>query len=416
MATNPRIKGALCGIALAAITLLVGLTGGGRSTWLPLYVPLLFASGWWGGAWCGLYTTAASFLLFTSGAYYFGPSLSQAKLQSALQIFALSGLAGAMGSTRWLGVAMARRRQVESLQWQEKLADLIRQICFCPDLLTAVDLIIINIDIVVDAPACAVLLYDQLRGELRPESVSGLPESFSTGAVLAVARNEIGRLLAEGSSVCCVDTSQPDTGPVFPQDSSARSYVLVPLVCLEGVVGAIYLSWPQAGMPVDGVLTQLEELAGSISYALQRLKNEKEFEHLALTDGLTGLYNYRMLRARLVEEAGRAARHNTPLSFFMIDLDYFKDVNDQHGHPMGDQVLRALAQGVRQYCRSGDIPARYGGEEFAILCPGLILDKASAAAERFRRGIEEAIVEVTGIRLTLSIGIANFPETTLDPD
>lgn len=416
MITSPRAKGLLCGLSLTAVTFLIAATGGGRSIWLPLYIPVLFLAGWYGGAWCGIYSTAATFLLFLGGAYYLSSHLPEATLQRALYVFALTGVAGAGGSTRWLGRAMARRIQVENLQWQEKLADLIRQICFCPDLETAVDVVIINIDIVVNAPARAVLLYDQLHGELRPASVSGLPEGFSLGANLPIARHDIGRLLAESHSVCCLDTSQPDTGPVFPQDIAARSYVLVPLVSLEGIVGAIYLSWPQTGMPVDGVLTRLEELAGSIAYALQRLKNEKEFEHQALTDGLTGLYNYRMLRARLMEEAGRAVRHETPLSFFMLDLDYFKDVNDRHGHPVGDQVLRSLAQGVRQHCRTGDIPARYGGEEFAILCPGLVLDKASFAADRFRHAIEEAIFEITGLKLTLSIGIANYPETTLDPD
>jgi diguanylate cyclase (GGDEF)-like protein len=144
---------------------------------------------------------------------------------------------------------------------------------------------------------------------------------------------------------------------------------------------------------------------------------QKELEERSFTDGLTGLKNRRFLDERLAEEFKRAQRYSDPVSLIMIDLDHFKSVNDLHGHPAGDAVLRGAAQLIRSSIRDPDICARYGGEEFAVILPKTHLSGALVVAERIWRelggkkhvlggGAQGAPVE---LQVTASIGIAFYP-------
>jgi diguanylate cyclase (GGDEF)-like protein len=131
----------------------------------------------------------------------------------------------------------------------------------------------------------------------------------------------------------------------------------------------------------------------------------------AVTDELTGLSNPRRFRELIRKEAGRASRFGRPLSLLMIDLDDFKRVNDEHGHPQGDDVLRAIAEVLRNEARDVDEPARYGGEEFALALPETEAEGALQVAERIRARIEAARVPLARgggtVSLTTSVGVAS---------
>ena len=135
-------------------------------------------------------------------------------------------------------------------------------------------------------------------------------------------------------------------------------------------------------------------------------KNE-ELERLSVTDGLTGLANHRFLMQRLAEEGTRFHRTNREFSVLMADVDRFKEYNDTFGHPAGDEVLKKVATILRDSTRSMDCVARYGGEEFAIVMPETPIAGAIQVAERIRARI--AAEEFPGRRITLSIGVAEFP-------
>ncbi|HEY0705796.1 MAG TPA: GGDEF domain-containing protein [Polyangia bacterium] len=128
----------------------------------------------------------------------------------------------------------------------------------------------------------------------------------------------------------------------------------------------------------------------------------------SMRDPLTDLYNRRFFDRRLHEEFAYAARHQTPLSIILLDLDHFKRVNDTWGHPAGDEVLREVGALVRSCFRQEDVAFRLGGEEFAIVVRGQTHDGARAAAERVRRVLAEATVpwEDDTIRFTASVGVA----------
>lgn len=144
---------------------------------------------------------------------------------------------------------------------------------------------------------------------------------------------------------------------------------------------------------------KLEEL----HHAHCRLQEANAKLHeLATRDGLTGLLNHRALLERLGEEFGRAKRHDLPLALLLLDLDYFKDYNDAHGHLAGDAALQQVAQVLRSATREADTLARYGGEEFFVVLPQTDRAGALAMAERIRRGIEDS--GKVGYSLTVSIG------------
>ena len=134
---------------------------------------------------------------------------------------------------------------------------------------------------------------------------------------------------------------------------------------------------------------------------------------LALTDSLTQLANRRHFNMRLEEEFARARRYQQPLSIVMLDIDHFKQINDQYGHSAGDQALRILADSCRVTLRETDFLARTGGEEFIILMPNTMLEEAATSAERLRQHIATKSVPAdTGIfQITVSLGI-----TSLNPE
>jgi len=132
----------------------------------------------------------------------------------------------------------------------------------------------------------------------------------------------------------------------------------------------------------------------------------------AITDGLTGLYNHRYLQERLNEELHRARKLGQPLTALFCDLDHFKGYNDANGHSAGDAVLREVAHLIEQSVRNIDIAARYGGEEFVVLLVETGREAALEVAERIRERIRAAGFSAHGTPLTVSIGLAGYPEDT----
>lgn len=142
----------------------------------------------------------------------------------------------------------------------------------------------------------------------------------------------------------------------------------------------------------------------------------------ALLDGLTRVFNRKHLEERLDAEIAFAARHASELSVIMLDVDFFKKVNDNHGHPAGDAVLRHVAGALGKALRTEDLLARYGGEEFVVAARGTALAEASILAERLRRAIEGCAIELpvtspgsdaAQLKVTASFGVASFSECAL---
>ena len=143
----------------------------------------------------------------------------------------------------------------------------------------------------------------------------------------------------------------------------------------------------------------------------QRLESECErLRELSHTDPLTGLFNRRYMKIALDQEMERTRRTGLPTSLIMIDLDYFKRINDTYGHPAGDQALRCASRIWRKNLRRIDIPCRYGGEEFAMILPGTRLQAALRVAKRLQISLLNAPAVVQGrkVLITASFGVDTY--------
>jgi len=162
------------------------------------------------------------------------------------------------------------------------------------------------------------------------------------------------------------------------------------------------------------------EKACPILLELKSLKKQcKILEKLVSTDPLTGLYNFRHFIEALEQEMERSRRTGQPTSLIMIDLDFFKRINDKYGHQAGNKALKYASDLWKKNTRKIDVTCRYGGEEFAIILPSTSITRAIQIAERLRKKLERAAIPIDGqrIKLTASFGVDTYsPREALTPD
>lgn len=155
------------------------------------------------------------------------------------------------------------------------------------------------------------------------------------------------------------------------------------------------------------VLVAFVLVAGLLAY-----KFAAGFEKTAVTDGLMGIYNHKYFKQRLEQEVHKASRYGQQTSLVLLDIDFFKRVNDTYGHATGDITLKSLAKWVSESTRTSDIVCRYGGEEIAIILPHTGVAGAQEFAERLRLKISQQVVKDPGekaeFRVTVSIGVAQW--------
>ena len=193
--------------------------------------------------------------------------------------------------------------------------------------------------------------------------------------------------------------------------------LIAPIIHRREIKGIIGLGrkmdqkyFSQSEKEIFGLLTHFISVAFSNSILYQKV------EFSAITDELTGLYNYRYFKRRLYLEINRAKRYGHALSLILLDVDNFKNYNDELGHPAGDRALKKIAELIKISIRKSDIAVRYGGEEFCIILPMEDIQAAKQFGERLRKKIEtyefyKREVQPAG-KVTVSLGAASFPEDT----
>jgi diguanylate cyclase (GGDEF)-like protein len=187
-----------------------------------------------------------------------------------------------------------------------------------------------------------------------------------------------------------------------------HSLLLVPLRIKERPFGVLILM----RLEIEELFTLedlhfFEDLAGRASLAIENARLYEEVQKLSITDPLTGLYNRRGMLSLSESELGRAMRLHQQVTVVLVDIDLFKVVNDTYGHPVGDEVLQAVAGRLRASLRNQDVLARYGGEEFAILLPECCPVMGATIAERLRRLFENHPVHTHSgsVNITVSLGM-----------
>lgn len=194
----------------------------------------------------------------------------------------------------------------------------------------------------------------------------------------------------------------------------ARDVIMLAMRTEDGVLGVLIAErgpGKRAGLE-QRIVRAFEQMVAHTALALRRAALLVELGRRADTDVLTGLANRGAFDRSLAIEIERAQRQGTPLGLLIADLDRFKLINDQQGHPTGDAVLREMGDLLREDLRGFDIAARYGGEEFAILMPGCRQSELAARAERLRVKVKE--FHFSAFPITLSVGAASSPPNLLD--
>ena len=201
------------------------------------------------------------------------------------------------------------------------------------------------------------------------------------------------------------------------------------LFFIAGYVSFTYLYWLKHDDNFDLIVPAVFFLAAVLvlfvgTLALEtatQIKRISTLQYENITDHLIGIYNRRYLDRKIAEELPRVSRYGLPLSMLLLDIDHFKDVNDHHGHQVGDQTLKSLGQLLFKKVRDTDIIARYGGEEIAILAIQTPVSNAGDLAERLRQAVETSIMvpanedeKSPAIRITVSIGVAEFDQEVTD--
>lgn len=201
-----------------------------------------------------------------------------------------------------------------------------------------------------------------------------------------------------------------------PPHDHIRSWLGVPLLVRDQLIGLLAIDSVEPFHFTNANLELVSAFADQVAVAIENARLFEETRRLAVTDGLTGLYNRRHFMEIAKREFERARRYKRFLSAMIFDVDHFKKVNDTYGHAAGDEVLRALANLCRKEIREADPLSRYGGEEFAGLLVEINAETARQVAERLRQVVEKMTIPVDGnnLSITISIGIAEQNQNTPD--
>ncbi|MCK4865550.1 MAG: GGDEF domain-containing protein [Gammaproteobacteria bacterium] len=203
----------------------------------------------------------------------------------------------------------------------------------------------------------------------------------------------------------------------FPSINKMPECVAVlPLIRHNKLIGSLNLASFDPSRFITGSGTNLiKRLSSILAVCIENAVNNEKLKLLGLTDALTGIHNRRYFMQRLEEEVVRGTRQQLPVSCLFIDIDHFKSFNDLYGHSVGDEVLRYVANIIKQQMRLSDVLARYGGEEFSVLLTNTDTELAQEIAERIRLSIANAVLKVGSLpddlHVTVSIGCTTMKDT-----
>lgn len=198
----------------------------------------------------------------------------------------------------------------------------------------------------------------------------------------------------------------PETGYILTNNDKIGAFPLVS----DGELSGCIVARSTLDKLSKRDISYLEQLTRQSSITINRANTYSKVLQYATLDALTNLNNRRQFEIRLKQEIATTKRQKTPLCAMMIDIDFFKKVNDTYGHASGDEVLRTAASVIKAQLRESDIPARYGGEEFAVLLPYTHIEEAVIVGERLRKAVEETpiFIDKKNINVTISMGLAEF--------
>lgn len=270
-----------------------------------------------------------------------------------------------------------------------------------------------------NTPAGSLTIFEEKLGEMSLASSKGFSKKFNQTKSWRVRQGGLTSFIMnqeESFAMNDIRDFPQFNNPVLLREG-VRSLMASPLKSEGKIMGILYVDDFKVRNFSARELSLLSLLS---TYAAMAIEKTRLLEHSrleAITDELTGLYNHRHFRKQLNLEISRAERYQRPVSLMMIDIDYFKQYNDTHGHIKGNDILTDLGRILREVSREVEIVARYGGEEFAIIMPETERKEAQILSERVRNKVEQHQFERESSlplkKLTVSIGTASYPKNAL---
>ncbi len=262
-------------------------------------------------------------------------------------------------------------------------------------------------------PATAVVVLNRNNSADRLEAVTSLPPGSPLALTLRGAEPRSCLAVRSGHTHSESGGRPPLLScPVCAQMPGASS--CIPLIVGGEVIGSVLLSRPAPYSEAEK--QRIHESVSQAAPVLANLRSLAVMEIRAATDGLTGLPNKRAVTDALKRTFAQATMTTAPLALLLLDLDHFKQVNDQYGHAEGDQVLASVGAALRSVVRDRDFAGRNGGDEFAVLLPDTDIAAAREIAERVRATIAEVTTPGTDVPVTVSVGVAGYPDHASTPE
>jgi diguanylate cyclase (GGDEF)-like protein len=257
---------------------------------------------------------------------------------------------------------------------------------------------------------------DETKRVLKPVLVRDVYADEIMSTTISFAEGITGWATRHREAVLCNEAHlDPRVQTVPGTPTEPEALICVPLIARGQIKGALNIYREGEGAAFAEMEFELAKRFGdAAALALDNAESRARLEHQARTDSLTGLFNHSVFYERLLQSLQESSRTHMPLAVLMLDIDDFKHVNDVHGHAVGDELLRFLAEALRAIVRPEDVICRLGGEEFAVVMDGCGGEDAVRVADRVQTRL--AAVDFPGIgRMTVSVGLSLGPEHAMNP-
>lgn len=260
-----------------------------------------------------------------------------------------------------------------------------------------------------------------LRDDDKPEEIVFRKKAYITPHEDAfqdfnpdVTKSIISKVAQEKKGKLYNDFLNEEKDEIIQKEKGIRSLALAPLIFEEQSIGTIIMADGKPGAINEEQFHLFSILANQAALAVRNVQLQKEAALLAITDSLSGLYTHGFFQDNLSKKINEAKYSDPPqpVSMMILDVDFFKKVNDNYGHPQGDSLLKQLGGVIKLHTRPGDVVCRYGGDEFTITMPGTERIQAVLVAERIRQAVEdyEFVLGSNIVHITISGGVGSFPD------
>ncbi len=261
--------------------------------------------------------------------------------------------------------------------------------------------------------AAAGVLFGKVNNDFQTLAIFGFDKSEAFSKTFDLEHGPLGQAVTKGQVVSlCLEEDGLEWAKLSTPFGILQPPVMhfIPLIVESRTIGLIALGCKRHDISPERI-RMIDSLRSYFAPYLQNSLLHKRIEQLATFDSLTNIMNRRYGIQRLKEEFSMSIRHGIAISVIMLDIDFFKNVNDTYGHSAGDVVLKGIAEVLLQNIRAGEIVCRYGGEEFLVIVPGGRQENVVVLAGRLRRAVEKIKIkwQNKSIHVTSSFGVATWP-------